>query len=134
MRITRREFAALGTGALVARSASAQNIAAPLITRAIPRTGERIPANLQSALISIQPGLVANRRNGRHQIRALSSLSHRTPGGAAVGDRSPTYLAMFRTARSNRDRCCFTAATRRGPNPVRGTPPVAPRGSFVCRR
>ena len=32
----------------------------------------------------------------------------------------------------NRDRCCFTAATRRGQNPVRGAPP-APRGalSFV---
>jgi hypothetical protein len=36
MRITRREFAALGTAALVARSASAQNIAAPLITRHPP--------------------------------------------------------------------------------------------------
>ena len=44
MRTTRREFAVFGTAALVARPASAQNNAASPITRAIPRTGERIPA------------------------------------------------------------------------------------------
>jgi aryl-alcohol dehydrogenase-like predicted oxidoreductase len=44
MRATRREFAVLGIAALVGRPASAQDNAAPLITRAIPRTGEHIPA------------------------------------------------------------------------------------------
>ncbi len=43
MRLTRRELAAFGTAALAARPAFAQSPTAPLITRAIPRTGERIP-------------------------------------------------------------------------------------------
>jgi aryl-alcohol dehydrogenase-like predicted oxidoreductase len=42
-RITRREFAALGAAAMVAQSALAQGANAPLITRAIPSTGERLP-------------------------------------------------------------------------------------------
>ena len=41
--ITRRDFAALAAVALLARKASAQNAAAPLITRAIPSSGERLP-------------------------------------------------------------------------------------------
>ena len=43
-RITRRNFAALAGAAALARNAWAQNDAAPLITRAIPRSGERLPA------------------------------------------------------------------------------------------
>jgi aryl-alcohol dehydrogenase-like predicted oxidoreductase len=43
-RITRRDLAALATAALLARPAFAQTDAAPLITRAIPGTGERVPA------------------------------------------------------------------------------------------
>ena len=41
--ITRRDFAALAAVAVLARKASAQNAAAPLITRAIPSSGERLP-------------------------------------------------------------------------------------------
>ncbi len=41
--ITRRDFAVLATAALLARKASAQSAAAPLITRAIPSSGERLP-------------------------------------------------------------------------------------------
>ena len=44
IRITRRDFAALAGVALLARKASAQNDAAPLIERAIPSSGERLPA------------------------------------------------------------------------------------------
>ncbi len=43
-RITRRNFAALATAALLTRPAVAQTTAGPLITRAIPSTGERLPA------------------------------------------------------------------------------------------
>ncbi len=42
--ISRRDFAALAAAALLARPAGAQTNAAPLITRAIPSTGERLPA------------------------------------------------------------------------------------------
>jgi aryl-alcohol dehydrogenase-like predicted oxidoreductase len=42
--ISRRDFAALAAAALLARPAVAQTAAAPLITRAIPSTGERLPA------------------------------------------------------------------------------------------
>src|SRR5215475_3272290 len=42
--ITRRDLAMLATIALTARTALAQSNEAPLIVRAIPRTGERIPA------------------------------------------------------------------------------------------
>src|SRR5258708_19493444 len=42
--ITRRDLAMLATTALMARTALAQSNEAPSIIRAIPRTGERIPA------------------------------------------------------------------------------------------
>src|SRR6516162_9413716 len=41
---SRRELAMLATAALIARTALAQTNEAPSIIRAIPRTGERIPA------------------------------------------------------------------------------------------
>ena len=44
IRVTRRDFGALAGIALLARRASAQNGAAPLIERAIPSSGERLPA------------------------------------------------------------------------------------------
>jgi aryl-alcohol dehydrogenase-like predicted oxidoreductase len=43
-RITRRDFTALAAAALLARPAFAQSNAGPLIARAIPSTGERLPA------------------------------------------------------------------------------------------
>src|SRR5262245_26589075 len=42
--MTRRDLAMLATVALITRTASAQTNEAPSIIRAIPRTGERIPA------------------------------------------------------------------------------------------
>jgi aryl-alcohol dehydrogenase-like predicted oxidoreductase len=44
IRITRRGFAALAGAAVLARKALAQNDPAPLIERAIPSSGERLPA------------------------------------------------------------------------------------------
>jgi len=44
IRVTRRDFGALAGVALLARKASAQNEATPLIERAIPSSGERLPA------------------------------------------------------------------------------------------
>lgn len=41
--LTRREFSALAAAGLLPQAASAQSDAAPLITRAIPGTGERLP-------------------------------------------------------------------------------------------
>jgi aryl-alcohol dehydrogenase-like predicted oxidoreductase len=43
-RMTRRDFSALTAAALLARPALAQTDEGPLITRAIPSTGERVPA------------------------------------------------------------------------------------------
>ena len=42
--ITRRDLAMLATAALITRTALAQTNEAPSIIRAIPRTGERVPA------------------------------------------------------------------------------------------
>jgi hypothetical protein len=42
--MTRRDLAMLATAALITRTASAQTNEAPSIIRAIPRTGERVPA------------------------------------------------------------------------------------------
>jgi aryl-alcohol dehydrogenase-like predicted oxidoreductase len=44
IRVTRRDFAALAGVALLAPKALAQNDAAPLVARAIPSSGERLPA------------------------------------------------------------------------------------------
>ncbi len=44
IRITRRDFTVLAAAALLPRRAFAQDNGAPLITRAIPKTGERVPA------------------------------------------------------------------------------------------
>ncbi|MFI5013582.1 MAG: aldo/keto reductase [Hyphomicrobiales bacterium] len=44
IRLTRRDFAALGAAASLARPAFAQTTEAPLLSRAIPSSGERLPA------------------------------------------------------------------------------------------
>jgi hypothetical protein len=44
IRISRRDFAVLGVAAMLERSALAQTDAGPIITRAIPSTGERVAA------------------------------------------------------------------------------------------
>jgi aryl-alcohol dehydrogenase-like predicted oxidoreductase len=85
MRITRREFAALGTAALVARSASAQNIAAPLITRAIPRTGERIPAVGLGTAYVFDRDSEQTRRSTMEVVRALIE------SGGQLIDTASTY-------------------------------------------
>jgi diketogulonate reductase-like aldo/keto reductase len=85
MRTTRREFAVLGIAALVGHPASAQNNAAPLITRAIPRTGERIPA------VGLGTAYVFDRENQQTQNAATEVVRTLIESGGQLIDTASTY-------------------------------------------
>jgi len=84
MRITRRELAALGTAALVVRPAFAQETA-PLNTRAIPRTGERIP------VVGLGTASVFDRDSEQTQKAAAEVVRTLTGSGGRLIDTASTY-------------------------------------------
>jgi Aldo/keto reductase family len=85
MRTTRREFAVLGTAALVARPASAQDNAASPIARAIPRTEERIPA------VGLGTAYVFDRENQQTQNAATEVVRTLIESGGQLIDTASTY-------------------------------------------
>jgi hypothetical protein len=85
MRTTRREFAVFGTAALVARPASAQNNAASPITRAIPRTAERIPA------VGLGTAYVFDRENEQTRSSATEVVRTLIQSGGQLIDTASTY-------------------------------------------
>jgi aryl-alcohol dehydrogenase-like predicted oxidoreductase len=85
MRTTRREFAVLGTAALVAHPASAQNNAASPIARAIPRTGERIPA------VGLGTAYVFDRENEQTRSSATEVVRALIQSGGQLIDTASTY-------------------------------------------
>ena len=85
MRTTRREFAVFGTAALVARPASAQNNAALPITRAIPRTEERIPA------VGLGTAYVFDRENEQTRTSATEVVRALIESGGQLIDTASTY-------------------------------------------
>lgn len=87
--LTRREVLALGTGLAAAAalpSLPAFGAAAPLLTRAIPRSGERLPAIGIGTAIVFDIGEDAARRAERRAV-----IQTMLDGGARLIDTAPSY-------------------------------------------
>jgi aryl-alcohol dehydrogenase-like predicted oxidoreductase len=84
-RITRRGFAALATAALAARTALAQTNAAAPITRAIPHTGERMPA------VGLGTAYVFDRDNEQTRRAATQVVRTLVEAGGQLIDTASTY-------------------------------------------
>ena len=82
--ITRRDFAALGPVALLAGKASAQN-AAPLITRAIPSSGERLP------VVGLGTASIFNSDDERTRRAAGQVIRTLVEAGGRVIDTASSY-------------------------------------------
>jgi aryl-alcohol dehydrogenase-like predicted oxidoreductase len=90
MGITRRECAALAAAALVGRPAFAQSGvedggAGPLITRAIPRSGERIP------VVGLGTAYVFDRDNQQTRTSAMEVVQTLLGSGGRLIDTASTY-------------------------------------------
>jgi aryl-alcohol dehydrogenase-like predicted oxidoreductase len=83
--VTRRDFATLAAAALLARPALAQTNEAPLITRAIPSTGERVPAVGLGTAYVFDRGDEQTRRAAAQVIRTL------VDSGGRVIDTASSY-------------------------------------------
>jgi predicted aldo/keto reductase-like oxidoreductase len=83
--MTRRDLAILATATLISRSALAQTNEAPPIIRAIPRTGERIPA--------VGLGTAYGFDRNDEQTRRAATLVLRTliESGGQLIDTASTY-------------------------------------------
>jgi aryl-alcohol dehydrogenase-like predicted oxidoreductase len=84
-RITRRNFGTLATGALLARTASAQPNAGPSITRAIPSTGERVPA------VGLGTAYVFDRNDEQTRQAAAEIVRTLLERGGRLIDTASTY-------------------------------------------
>ena len=85
MRITRRDLAALAAAALAAPSARAGDGAAPLIARAIPSTGERLPA------VGLGTASVYDRRDEPTRRAAAEVVRTLVDSGGRLVDTGSTY-------------------------------------------
>lgn len=85
---TRRDVLALGAalGAAIALPASAQTAARPVLTRKIPRTGERLPVIGMGTQFVLDIGNDPEKRAGR--IAVIRTLIE---GGGRVIDTAPSY-------------------------------------------
>jgi aryl-alcohol dehydrogenase-like predicted oxidoreductase len=85
IRITRRGFAAVAGAALLTRKAVAQNDAAPLIKRAIPSSGERLPA------VGLGTAQVFDSNDERTQHAAAQVIGTLVEAGGQVIDTASSY-------------------------------------------
>ena len=85
IRITRRGFAALAGTAVLARKAMAQNDAAPLIERAIPSSGERLPA------VGLGTAQIFDSNDERTQHAAAQVIGTLVEAGGRVVDTASSY-------------------------------------------
>ncbi len=83
--ITRRDFATLAAVALLARKASAQNAPAPLITRAIPSSGERLP------VVGLGTASIFNSDDERTRRAAGQVIRTMVEAGGRVIDTASSY-------------------------------------------
>jgi aryl-alcohol dehydrogenase-like predicted oxidoreductase len=98
-RITRRDFAALVSAALFARPAVAQNDRAPLITRAIPATGEHVPAVGLGTAQVFDNGDERTRRAAAQIVRTLVDAGGRLVDTASsYGDAESVLGDVLATA------------------------------------
>ena len=84
-RINRRQFAMLATATLAAQVAGAQTSGAPLITRSIPSTGERVPA------VGVGSASVFDRDNEIGRRAAAEVVRTLVDGGGRLIDTASTY-------------------------------------------
>jgi aryl-alcohol dehydrogenase-like predicted oxidoreductase len=84
-RITRRHFSALAAAPWLTRPASAQTADAPLITRAIPSTGERLPA------VGLGTANVFDRDDEATRRAAAQVLRTLVDAGGRLVDTSSVY-------------------------------------------
>jgi len=85
IRINRRDFNALAAVILLTRPAFAQTNEASLITRAIPGTGERVPA------VGLGTASVFNRDDERTQSAAMKVVRTLVDAGGRLIDTASTY-------------------------------------------
>jgi|SRR5215471_15350001 len=83
--ITRRDLAMLATAALVTRTALAQTNEAPSIIRAIPRTGERVPA------VGLGTAYVFDRDDEQTRRAATLVVQTLIDSGGQLIDTASTY-------------------------------------------
>ena len=83
--ITRRDLAMLATTALMARTALAQTNEAPSIIRAIPRTGERVPA------VGLGTAYVFDRDDEQTRRAATLVVQTLIDSGGQLIDTASTY-------------------------------------------
>jgi len=83
--LNRREFSALGPAALLRRAAAAQSGAAAFIARAIPSTGERLPA------VGLGTARVLNGDDEQTRRAAAQVLQALVGGGGRLVDTGSTY-------------------------------------------
>lgn len=103
-RINRREFTALSAAMLLARSAFAQTGPVPIITRAIPGTGERVPAvGLGTASVFASDDEKTRRAAGE-VLRALVGAGGRLIDTASTYGDAETVIGKEVTAASLRDK------------------------------
>jgi aryl-alcohol dehydrogenase-like predicted oxidoreductase len=84
-RITRRNFAALAGAAVLARKAFAQGDAAPLIERAIPSSGERLPA------VGLGTAQVFDSDDERTRRAAAQIIGTLVAAGGRIVDTASSY-------------------------------------------
>ncbi len=102
--ITRRDFTALATAALLARPAGAATDVAPLITRAIPSSGERLP------VVGLGTASVFDSNDARTQRTAAQVVQTLVAAGGRLIDTASSYgdaesvLGEIATGTSLRDK------------------------------
>jgi aryl-alcohol dehydrogenase-like predicted oxidoreductase len=104
IRITRRDLAALAAGALLARPVFAQIKGAPLITRAIPSTGERLPVVGLGTYGVFDVDDEATRDTAAKVIRTLVAAEGRLIDTASVYADSESVLGDVMAATGLRDK------------------------------
>lgn len=114
--LSRREFLSLGAGIGVAaalRSAPASAAAGPILTRPVPRTGERLPVVGLGTAIVFDIGDDAARRTERRAV-----LQTMLEGGGRVIDTAPSYgtaetvLGELLAAMQSRDKVFLASKVR----------------------
>jgi len=85
MSLTRRDFATLAAASLLVRPAVAQTAAGPLLTRAIPASGERIPA------VGLGTAYVFDRDGDRTRREAADVVKALIDGGGRLIDTASSY-------------------------------------------
>jgi aryl-alcohol dehydrogenase-like predicted oxidoreductase len=114
--VSRREFLSLGAGTGIAaalRSAPAPAAAGPILTRSVPRTGERLPVVGLGTAIVFDIGDDAARRAERRAV-----MQTMLEGGGRVIDTAPSYgtaetvLGELLAAMQSRDKVFLATKVR----------------------